>query len=397
MKYLALGGAGQEGSRTVRDLVASPGVDSVVIGDLDLAAANRLQREIGSDKVSTVRIDATANTELVKALEAVDVVISFVGPYYRFGVPILQAAIEARCHYVDICDDAEPTLAMLDLHDAARQAGVVAVIGCGVSPGTLNVLARDAANRMDELDDLHFRWNVPSSDVEGDVGKSAAVQHGIHIVDGDVTQYLDGQWTKVPAMSGSEQVRFPVLGTCEAYYLGHPEPVTIPRYIKGLRNVTQKGGVLGLDAVLRAFRELGLTSDEPLQLKAGNVRPSEVAVALLGRMPAPDDVPPAVSGFILIASGRRNGEPVELTYVVSGRMGPLTGIPASIVAQMIGSGQVTRPGVFAPEGCLDADLFLAELARRGIEVQRSERTGRKSPRAALWPVTMVPSLPPSGG
>ncbi len=377
MKFLALGGAGQEGSRTVRDLVASAQVGSVVIGDLNLDAANRLKQEIGSDKVSTVQVDATVNAALIEVLKGVDVVISFVGPYYRFGLPILKAAIEAGCHYVDICDDAEPTVDMLELHDQAEQAGVVAVIGCGVSPGTLNVLARDAANRLDQVEDLHFRWNVPSSDVEGDLSKSAAVQHGIHIVDGDVVQYLDGEWTKVPAMSGSEQVRFPVLGECEAYYLGHPEPVTIPRYIKDLRNVTQKGGVLGLDDLLRAFRELGLTSDEPLQLKAGSVRPSEVAIALLGRMPEPDpaDLPPAVSEFMLIATGTRNGQPVKLTYVVSGRMGPLTGVPASIVAQMIGSGQVSQKGVFAPEGCLDADVFLAELAKRDITVKRSEEVG----------------------
>ena len=374
MKVIALGGAGQEGSRTVRDLAASAQVESVVIGDLDIDAANRLKQEIGSDKVSTVQVDATDKAGLIEVLKGIDVAISFVGPYYRFGLPILGAAIEAGCNYVDICDDAEPTVEMLKLHQQAQQAGVVAVIGCGVSPGTLNVLAADAANRLDQVEDLHFRWNVSSSDIEGDIAESAATEHGIHIMDGDVIQYLDGDWTTVPAMSESEQVVYPVLGECEAYYLGHPEPVTIPRYIKGVRNVTQKGGCLGLDEIMRAFRELGLTSDEPLQLKGGTVRPSEVAVALLGRMPEPDpsERPPAISEFMLIATGTRDGQPVKLTYVTSGKMGPQTGIPASIVAQMIGAGQVEQKGVFAPEGCINPDIFLAELAKRDIEVKRTE-------------------------
>lgn len=374
MKIIALGGAGQEGSRTVRDLVDSTMVASVVIGDINIDAGNRLKQDIDSDKVSTLQVDATVNAELVNAFKNVDVVISFVGPYYRFGLPILKAAIDAGCNYVDICDDAEPTIEMLKLHDQAKLAGIVAVIGCGVSPGTLNVLARDAANRLDQVEDLHFRWNVSSTDVEGDISQSAAVEHAIHIVDGDVIQYLDGEWKKVPAMSGSERVHYPILGDCEAYYLGHPEPVTIPRYIKGLRNVTQKGGILGLDEVLRAFRELGLTSDEPLQLSNGSVRPSEVAVALLGRLPEPDpaDLPPAISELMLIATGTRAERPVKLTYIVSGRMGPLTGIPASVAAQMIADGQISQKGVFAPEGCLNPDVFLAELAKRGIEVKRSE-------------------------
>lgn len=162
MKFLALGGAGQEGRRTVRDLVARARVDSVVIGDLNLDAANRLKQEIGNDKVSALQVDATVNAEFIKAFEDLDVVISFVGPYYRIGLPILKASIEARCNYVDICDDAEPTVQMLELHNQAKEAGIAAVIGCGVSPGTLNVLARDAANHFGKVEDLHFCWNVSS-------------------------------------------------------------------------------------------------------------------------------------------------------------------------------------------------------------------------------------------
>jgi hypothetical protein len=30
--------------------------------------------------------------------------------------------------------------------------------------------------------------------------------------------------------------------------------------------------------------------------------------------------------------------------------------------------------VFAPEGCLNPDIFLAELAKRDIEVKRTEET-----------------------
>lgn len=80
MKFLALGGAGQEGSRTVRDLVLSAQVDSVVIGDLNLDAANQLKKDIGSDKVSTLQVDATVHAELIEALKGVDVVITFVAP-----------------------------------------------------------------------------------------------------------------------------------------------------------------------------------------------------------------------------------------------------------------------------------------------------------------------------
>ena len=41
---------------------------------------------------------------------------------------------------------------------------------------------------------------------------------------------------------------------------------------------------------------------------------------------------------------------------------------------MIANGLVSEKGAFAPEGCLDADICLMELAKRGIEVNRSEET-----------------------
>jgi saccharopine dehydrogenase-like NADP-dependent oxidoreductase len=44
MKVIALGGAGQEGSRTARDLAAGVQVESVVIGDPDIDAASRLDQ-----------------------------------------------------------------------------------------------------------------------------------------------------------------------------------------------------------------------------------------------------------------------------------------------------------------------------------------------------------------
>src|SRR5690606_6321992 len=241
-----------------------PQVDAVVVGDINIDAANRLKSDLASDKVSAVQVDATRHDELVAALQdvdvvmtfvgryfrfgvpilkagiaaqtdyvdiddaprhdelvaalqGVDVVMTFVGPYFRFGVPILKAAIAAKCSYVDICDDTEPTLEMLDLSKEAEAAGITAVVGAGVSPGWMNVNVRDASRKLDSMSEIHFRWNVPVTDIEGDLSASAALEHGLHMINGDVWQFIDGQLVKVPAMSGSETVDYPVLGKREAY------------------------------------------------------------------------------------------------------------------------------------------------------------------------------------
>jgi saccharopine dehydrogenase-like NADP-dependent oxidoreductase len=373
MKILALGGAGQEGARAVKDLAGSPQVEAVVIGDLNLAAAESLKDSIGSPKISCVEVDATNHDQLVSALKDIDVVLTFVGPYFRFGVPILKAAIAAGCNYVDICDDTEPTLEMLDLCAKAEAARITAVVGAGVSPGVMNVNVRDAANKLDTMHEVQFRWNVPVTDIEGDISQSAALEHGLHMINGDVLQFIDGQHVRVEAMTGSEQVEYTALGTWEAYFLGHPEPVTVPRYFPELRTVTQKGGVAGLDDFLRAMRLVGLTGEVPINVRGQTVRPTDMGMALLGLLPEPTeeelkDLPPPVSEFLTFVLGEKDGKPTRISYGVAGAMGPLTGTPASIITQMIGSGQISAKGVFAPEGVVDPDVFYAELAKRGITV-----------------------------
>lgn len=379
MRVLALGGAGQEGARAVADLAKSPQVDAVVVGDINIDAANRLKSDLASDKVSAVQVDATRHDELVAALQGIDVVMTFVGPYFRFGVPILKAAIAAKCSYVDICDDTEPTLEMLDLSKEAEAAGITAVVGAGVSPGWMNVNVRDASRKLDSMSEIHFRWNVPVTDIEGDISASAALEHGLHMINGEVRQFIDGQLVKVPAMSGSETVDYPVLGKREAYFVGHPEPVTVPRYFSGLRQVTQKGGVAGFDDFMRALREVGLTSEVPIDVRGQKVRPSEMAMALIGLLPEPTEeekaqLPPPVSEFLTFVVGEKGGKPARLSYHTAGPMGLLTGTPASIITQMIGAGSVKTPGVFAPEGIadLDPEVFYAELAKREIKVTIKE-------------------------
>ena len=45
-----------------------------------------------------------------------------------------------------------------------------------------------------------------------------------------------------------------------------------------------------------------------------------------------------------------------------------TGVPPSVVAQFLGHKLIDRPGVLAPEDAVPPEPYLAELARRGMEV-----------------------------
>lgn len=369
MKIIALGGAGQEGSTTVRLLAADPRVEELVIADIDLEAAGALASAEGMGRARAAQIDVSDIGRLKALIDGADVVANFVGPYYRFGKPTLEAAIAVGTNYVDICDDVDATEACFGLNDAARTAGVTAVIGLGASPGLANVLARHGAEMMDAASDVDIRWQVSATDVDS-LGESAAMFHFFHAVHGDIPQFLDGALRPVPAYSGEESVDFRSIGTRQAFFTAHPEPVTIPRYLPGLRNVTCKGGIAGLDEAVGALRALGLTSNDPITIDGVAIAPRRFAMRLLDALPAPDPLPEPKSGLKVIVRGRKDGAPlaVELEVVRPTRMSPLTGIPTAVGALLVAQKQVLAPGVTAPEGVFDTTLFLAELESHGVEI-----------------------------
>jgi len=159
------------GEYAVRVLAKDDGVDELIVADRDEIRARALSDEVGK-KARALRLDVSDGVALRDALAGVDVVLSTAGPYYVLGLPVLEAAIETGTHYLDICDDWEPTLEMLELDSKARAAGVIAVIGMGASPGISNLLALTAMNECDHVDRVFTAWRA------GDGGKPEATLNG---------------------------------------------------------------------------------------------------------------------------------------------------------------------------------------------------------------------------
>jgi lysine 6-dehydrogenase len=49
-----------------------------------------------------------------------------------------------------------------------------------------------------------------------------------------------------------------------------------------------------------------------------------------------------------------------------------TGYSLSITGMMQVHGQVRPPGVHTPDECVPAELYIAELAKRGIRIRRTD-------------------------
>jgi len=384
MRILALGGSGAVGAVVVRLAAQLPGVEEIVIADRDVAAVHRLCGQLADApaRVSAAQVDVTDDAGLRRALGPADLVVNTVGPYYRFGVPVLRAAIAAQTHYVDICDDWEPTVQMLELDETASAAGICAVIGMGASPGVSNLLAVTAAAELDTVRDAYTAWPVDVPGMGGDGAEvllgpdgrpSAAAVHWMLQSSGKICAVRDGQLTfERPLRPVGLALPRGRRGT--AYTVGHPEPITLRRTL-GLSGeavnlmVIRPRTLAYLDVLRRDTDRRRLTHETAaMQFAKPNLLRYLKSVPLSLRSKGPGNLPP----FFAAVSGTRAGRDhmvlahLDLSGAAAGLFGDMaraTGIPLAVGLAQIVDGTARRPGVHPPDAVIDTPRFFTDLAR----------------------------------
>ncbi|MFC9660986.1 saccharopine dehydrogenase family protein [Nocardia sp. NPDC127606] len=357
MRVLALGGAGEMGRVAARIMRGDDSVTALTIADRDEAAARALAAELG---VTACRLDATDGPALTAVMRDFDLVVNTVGPYFRFGPPILAAAIAARCDYIDICDDPQPTMDMLELDAAARAAGVTALVGMGASPGIANLLAVLAGRELDRVDSVVTGWNIHSAHTEpAGPGATAAVVHGMRQIAGDIPVIRDGVRAQRPALERM-RIDYPGLGTGEGRSFGHPEAITVARAFPELRDATTVVvGDRSTSAALLALRwVMGarlLTLDQAAAVAA---RVERLLPADPAKLITAGGLPP----LFAVATGLRAGvaatAATALCQVPGLTMADNTGVPLAVAALL----RAKSPGVHTPETLLDPHEFFTAFA-----------------------------------
>jgi saccharopine dehydrogenase-like NADP-dependent oxidoreductase len=362
MKILFVGGCGAQARPGINWLLGRDVFDEFVIGDINIELAKQMVKELGDARVSARKIDAFDHDGMVEVMSDADVVMNCSGPYHLLGVRVLKAAIDAGKNFVDYCDDVTPTLEMLELSEQAREKGITAIIGLGASPGILNLIAREAADKLDATREVNMYWCIGKGEPEG----PAVLDHTFDIMDGDVLQFLDGQEVLVPALSGTqEEVDMPGgYGRLPTAYVGHPEPVTLPRYIPGLQKVVSKYAATPEElGFFQGLQELGMLRKEPITVRGQQVSPRDLLVTLIASADehelAPGDI--EKSAVLMDVIGTLDGEERTLRYTVIGYMAPLTSIPTAIGAELLARGEIAEKGVLPPEACVSPDSVLIPL------------------------------------
>lgn len=367
-KVVVLGGCGAVGSVAVRTLAQRPEFSRIVIGDQNAERARELVQSLGAGRVSFVATDAGDAASVRRAIDGADIVLNCVGPFYKTVKTILAAVIDAAIDYVDICDDVDVTLDVLEMNDAARRAGITALIGMGASPGATNLLGKYIADsQMDETDSIDIFHCHGGEPTEG----PGVIGHRFHCMSIDIPMFLEGRLKTVryfgeDGIALRQTFDFPVLGPTPTYPYPHPEQVTMPQHLR-VRQVTNRGSVLPLEYyhLTGELCRLGLTSKEPIEVSGHDVVPYDFSIAFLlqqrERILKETNFGKQRGCMSVVVKGRKNGEAREVRVHMGSdesALGEGTGIPAAIGVMLMQRGSITAKGVLPPEACLDPMEFI---------------------------------------
>lgn len=377
-----LGGAGAMGRATVYDLARSG--QKVLLLEADLEAARRVARRFGPRRARAERADARDPAALAAQLREGGVAVIVNCAPYLLNLSVMEAALRAHCHYIDLGGLFHTTRMQL-LHDRDfKSHGLLAVLGMGSAPGIMNVLARAAAEPLRKVRAICiYNGGSDYTRYEAPVAFGFAPATVLDEFTLAPMVFTRGRFKAATPLSGGEDVRFAV-GRQRVHYSLHSEVATLPLSYadKGLRECFFKIAYdPSLIERLKLLIDLGLTDR-----KKGprGVAPREVLLDCFKALPPPPDFIDDRDCLAVVVEGEDHQGSVSVRYDLTSRpqrRPPLsavardTGFPPAIVARMILDGTIPERGVLPPERCVPVRPFLAELLKRGLKARvRKTRT-----------------------
>jgi len=372
VKKIIVLGSGMVGRVMAADLSRDFEVTAV-----DLNPAN-LDKLAGTP-VKRTRTDMSSEAAVRDIVRGCDLVIGAVPG--SLGFATVRAVIAAGKDIVDISFFPEDAL---QLDDAARRAGVTAVVDCGVAPGMSNMIlghhaARMAVGRFEcYVGGLPFRREFPfeykapfsPADVIEEYTRPARYVENGHVI-------------VKPALSDVEHMDFPEIGTLEAFNSDGLRSLLATMKVPNMIEKTLR--YPGHVEHIRALRDSGFFETEEVEVRGRKVRPLDVTSTILFKHWHLHEEDDEFTVMRINVAGHEDGRPRRYEYNLFDRrdrttgyssMARTTGFPATAVARLILGGKFGRRGVCPPEfiGADEASFHavLDDLASKNINYRRTE-------------------------
>ncbi len=342
-------------------------------------------------KVLVRQVDADEPAQVARLIREFRpaLVLNMALPYQDLS--IMDACLETRTDYLDTANYEPRDVARFEYgwqwayHERYRDAGVMALLGCGFDPGVTNAFTAYARKHLlDRIDALDiYDCNA------GSHGKAFATNFNPEINLREVTAkgryYEDGRWVETDPLSVSTDFDYPEVGPRRSYLLYHEELESLVRWFPEIRRA--RFWMTFGEAYLKHLEVLGnvgMLRIDPVRFAGVDIVPIQFLKALL---PDPASLAAGYTGKTSIGcllEGVKDGKRRRVfvynvcdhaeTYreVRAQAVSYTTGVPAVTGAMMMLEGKWKAPGVWNVEQ-LDPDPFLERLGPMGLPWHVEER------------------------
>ena len=381
MRILVIG-SGLMGPAAAYNAMLDEAVERVTVCDLSddqlEACRDRLRGMPGADRVSYRKLDMNDRAESIAVMK--DHGAGVAALPRAASMIALPLALEAGMPVMDLTRVPDEALVEWESRFAGSEGFVI--LGCGLEPGLTEIMARHLAEQLDRTDELHIQCGgIPEHPTPPLGYKIVFGGRRLPLRESTARAVVGGRLVDVPRYSEPEPAIFEGVGECEAWHEGFMPWLLEVDALKRLRAGTQKTVRWpGYSAKVTVLRELGLLSEEPLDVDGVSVIPKHVVDAVLypSVKMAPEDrditayrvtVIGALAGRAATMSAEMIDRYDEQTGFTS--MARTTAFTAAIAARMAARGDLPHPGgpFVTPEQAIYGDSYhtlINELERMNV-------------------------------
>jgi saccharopine dehydrogenase (NAD+, L-lysine-forming) len=383
-KLLVIGAGGVSNVATKKMARLTDVFDGIVLASRTLSKCDAIAAEITEQKIETVQLDADITEDIIALIEKVKpvLVVNLALPYQ--DLTIMDACLATKTHYMDTANYEPKDIAKFEYswqwayHERFKEAGIMALLGCGFDPGVTQVFTAYANKHY--FDEIHYLDIVDCNG--GDHGKAFATNFNPEINIREITQpgkyWENNKWVDTKALSINKSVNYPSIGFRDSYLMHHEELESLVKNFPTLKRA-RFWMTFGKEYLthLKVLGNVGMTSIKPINYNGMEIQPLQFLKAVL---PEPSSLAGNYTGETSIGcqiKGFKDGK--EKTYYVYNNckhqdayedvkgqgVAYTTGVPAMIGAKMILTNEWMKPGVYNVEE-FNPDPFMADLNEFGL-------------------------------
>lgn len=374
--FVVMGATGMQGRIVSRDLLENG--YSVFLCGRDKKRLEKIMSKYKKTQFYYVDVrDLEKTAEAIK-LSGANVVVNCVEGDWNLN--ILKACIKAEAHCLDLGSEIWMTKEQLALDSLLKKKKLISITGCGSVPGVGNVMLRYASQKFDQIKTIEvgFAWD---SNIKKFV-VPFSIQSIIEEFTDPASVLENGRWKKEIPLENIRNSNHRAIGKEKEFFTRHPEPYTFYHYFKnmGLKNIRFYGGFPEHSfEKITSMIELGLGNHHDINFHGTKIKPVEFLTEVLKDIKYPPGYKEKENLWVDIY-GKKDGKNkrILMECIVPTLKGWEdagcnidTGMPASIMAQMVKKGVVIQSGSYAPEGIIPPEIFFKELRKRKMVVMEN--------------------------